>query len=180
MLVMDEPTNDLDIETLELLEELLSHYQGTLLLVSHDRKFLDEVITSALIFEGQGKITDYAGGYEDWLAHKNATNVLSPKAISVKPKPIKTQESEQQKSMPRKKLSYKEQKELNELPAKIEALEEEQARLQQQMTEISFYQQEAEQITKAMQQLKNIDADLQQAYLRWEALEKIATDTKSL
>lgn len=165
LLVLDEPTNDLDIETLELLEELLANYQGTLLLVSHDRTFLDNVVTSTLVFEGKGKITEYIGGYQDWLRQKPISNELKQKPSSEKQEKI-TQEKLQ-------KLSYKQQQELNELPKKIQQLEQEQAHLHQAIADPKFYQQDADEITKVMNQVKEIEQTLTLAYQRWEELENL-------
>lgn len=168
LLVMDEPTNDLDIETLELLEELFVQYQGSLLLVSHDRDFLDKVVTSTLVFEGNGKIQEYMGGYQDWLRQRKPTAVIpSPPAKSDMEKLI-IEKTEQ-----RKKLSYKEQKELNELPQRIEKLEAEQAELQQLSANSQFYKKNPEAITEKMERLKQISSELKNAYSRWEELEKM-------
>lgn len=162
LLVMDEPTNDLDIETLELLEELLTEYQGTLLLVSHDRTFLDNVVTSTLVFEGEGKITEYVGGYQDWLRQRKTIQPI-PKVIE---KPKATQDK------PIQKLTSKEQKELAELPKKIEKLEQQQAELHSKMAEVKFYQQDPDQIAKTTAQLKETEEILKAAYQRWELLEQ--------
>lgn len=170
LLVMDEPTNDLDIETLELLEELLANYQGTLLLVSHDRKFLDNVVTSTLVFEGNGKISEYIGGYQDWLRQKQAegnTSVIKTQEKSVVPKV-------EDKNKSKKKLSYQEQKELNELPKRIEKLEAEQTELHKIMAETEFYQQTPDAIAKTTNHLNKITADLEAAYERWSELEKLS------
>jgi ATP-binding cassette subfamily F protein uup len=172
LLVMDEPTNDLDVETLELLEELLLEYPGTLLLVSHDRAFLDNVVTSSLVFEGDGIIGDYVGGYSDWQRQRQAaaeTPVASPlprrdsgdKVSPVKPKPAARA----------RKLSYKEQRELEALPKRIEALEAEQAQLQQQTADPGFYQRPAEEVAAGLARLETIAAELEEVYARWETLE---------
>lgn len=164
LLVLDEPTNDLDIETLELLEELLGQYQGTLLLVSHDRVFLDNVVTSTLVFEGQGKIVEYIGGYQDWL---NKRNEELP--IEIISKPEKIQED---KSKSTKKLSYKEQRELAELPQKIEMLEAKLAELQQLIHADDFYQQRHDVVADSMNKLQKLEMTLEEAYQRWDELEK--------
>jgi len=163
LLVLDEPTNDLDIETLELLEDLLSNFQGTLLIVSHDRAFLDNVVTSTLVFEGDGKIQEYIGGYKDWLlqSKRNTSPVVEktiPEAV------VKT------KNKATNKLSYKEQKELDELPKKIEKLEAEQAELLKISSTPAFYQQNQNKIAEVMAQLKKIELDLEIAYQRWGEL----------
>lgn len=164
LLVMDEPTNDLDIETLELLEELLAEYKGTVLIVSHDRKFLDNVITSTLVFEGDGKVQEYVGGYEDWLKQRKSTVAATVKK-SDSPKPAETIPT------PRKKLSYKEQTELTELPKRIENMEQTLRELQAATMEPSFYQQTPEQVAKTMSELQRLEGELLQAYQRWEELE---------
>ncbi|MDX1900453.1 MAG: ATP-binding cassette domain-containing protein [Gammaproteobacteria bacterium] len=163
LLVLDEPTNDLDIETLELLEELLLQYQGTLLLVSHDRQFIDNVVTSSLVFEGDGKIQEYIGGYSDWLRQRKIdapVKVIEPKKIM-----------DNTPSKLPKKLSYKEQSELNELPKKIEQLEIELQNMQQLTASTEFYQQSPEKITEAMEKLNQLNNELETAYSRWEFLE---------
>jgi ATP-binding cassette subfamily F protein uup len=163
VLVMDEPTNDLDIETLELLEDLLSQYEGTLLLVSHDRSFLDNVVTSTLVFEGNGIIQEFVGGYQDWLRQKKIT---SHPVIPEKKKVI-----EKEISPSSKKLSSKEIKELHELPKRIEQLERAQEELQEIISTTEFYQQPSDIIEKKMSDLKNIADELNTLYQRWEALE---------
>lgn len=168
MLVLDEPTNDLDVDTLELLEDLLTDYDGTLLLVSHDRAFLDNVVTSTLVFEGNARVGDYVGGYEDWLRQRRApppnpapTNKGKPKRTAAKPA----------RSPQRSKLSFKEQRELEALPGQIEALEQEQADIEQQVADPAFYRQDKAAIAKAIARLESIQAELHQAYERWAALE---------
>jgi len=166
LLVMDEPTNDLDIETLELLEELLEQYKGTLLLVSHDRAFLDAVVTSVLVFEGEGKISEYIGSYQDWMLKKPEKTKPSTKDIPH----IKTP-SVSQPSSP-KKLSFKEQKELENLPSKIETLEKHQSELQLKMANPDFYKQSPEHIATAMEELKMVTQQLEHCYQRWTELDK--------
>jgi ATP-binding cassette subfamily F protein uup len=167
LLVLDEPTNDLDIETLELLEELLSNYTGTLLLVSHDRAFLDNVVTSTLIFEGNGKIAEYIGGYQDWLRQKKSADA---KKISVKQNEnisaIKIEKSNEAK-----KLSFKEQKELTDLPKMIESLEENQKALQALVSTSDFYQKDSAFITETLEKLKKTEEEIGAALARWEFLE---------
>jgi ATP-binding cassette subfamily F protein uup len=165
MLVMDEPTNDLDIETLELLEELLANFQGTLLLVSHDRAFLDNVVTSTLVFEGNGNIQEYIGGYQDWLKQRKQTQ---PIAKQSKPVEIKTEKTETKQQ---NKLTYKEQQELKTLPKTIEKLEKEQIMLQETMSNPDFYKNTQEKITEATTRLKAIETSLEQAYEQWQILE---------
>ena len=167
LLVLDEPTNDLDAETLELLEEQLVHYGGTLLIVSHDRSFLDNVVTSLLVFEGDGQIGEYAGGYSDWLARHQSAQ--TPRTAEKK-KARKQQRSKQRE----RKLSFNEQRELDALPDHIEALEAEQSVLHEQMADPAFYRQNGEDVTAAQTRLEQIDNDLEQAYSRWEELGEIA------
>lgn len=159
LLVLDEPTNDLDIETLELLEDLLADYQGTILLVSHDRIFLDNVVTSTLIFEGNGKIVEYVGGYQDWLRQR--------KVSSQEIKPSEKVVKEKSKS---KKLSYKEQRELDELPKKIEILEQQLLKLQQLTADADFYKQPQEKINESLEKLKQTEQELERDYQRWSDL----------
>lgn len=168
LLVMDEPTNDLDVETLELLEELLVEYEGTLILVSHDRAFLDNVVTSTLVFEGDGRVGEYVGGYSDWLQQRPADVERKdrPSGAEKKAKPRETGEG----GKPRK-LSYKDQRELDALPQKIEKLEQEQAALQQETSDPAFYQQPQENITAALARLESVTAELDACYARWEILE---------
>ncbi|MEO5702831.1 MAG: ATP-binding cassette domain-containing protein [Gammaproteobacteria bacterium] len=168
LLVMDEPTNDLDIETLELLEELLISYQGTLLLVSHDRAFLDNVVTSVLVFEGEGRVTEYVGGYEDWLRQRpSRIPDTTPVQASIPAKP------QAKPQATRAKVSYKEQRELESLPGRIEELEEAQARLNAVLAQADSYQRDREGFIKATAQLDIINAELQAAYARWDKLESL-------
>ena len=168
LLVMDEPTNDLDVETLELLEELLMEYQGTLLLVSHDRAFLDNVITSSLVFEREGVIGEYVGGYSDWLRQKTAAEKPSRKQSSGPA--VKTAAASTTVAKPGK-LSYKDQRELDALPAKIEQLETEQAQLQAAIGDPGFYQQSHEQANVILERLQTVEEALEVCYGRWEVLE---------
>ncbi len=170
LLVMDEPTNDLDVETLELLEELLGDYNGTLLLVSHDRAFVDNVVTSTLVFEAAGRVSEYVGGYNDWLRQRKAA------APEVKMnKPANTRAAGPAPT-PAKKLSYKDKHELASLPAQIEALENEQASLQGRISESDFYQQDKAAIDAGLVRLEQLQAELATAYRRWEALEALVVD----
>jgi ATP-binding cassette subfamily F protein uup len=166
LLVLDEPTNDLDAETLELLEELLVEYAGTLLLVSHDRTFLNNVVTSTLVFAGGGQVKEYAGGYDDWVRQR------APAAVAVQPPVPKSETARASRDRPRK-LSYKEQRELESLPSLIETLETEQSRLQQKFAEPGFYQQSGAEIAKVTNRLESVHEELQTAYTRWEELEEL-------
>jgi ATP-binding cassette subfamily F protein uup len=166
LIVMDEPTNDLDLETLEILEEKLVEYQGTLLLVSHDREFLDNVVTSVLVFEGEGRVEEYIGGYADWFALMEQNK--KAEAIKIAEQAVK---KEKPKTGPAKKLSFKEQRELEQLPALIEQLETLQVQLTAEMNETSFYKQSPDAVAAKLAQLQTAEADLSQAYQRWDELE---------
>ena len=166
LLVMDEPTNDLDVETLELLEELLGDYPGTLLLVSHDRDFLDNVVTSTLVMEGDGRVGEYVGGYTDWLRQRPVKSVAAPAAA----KPAATAATPAP-AAPKKKLSYKDARELEQLPARIEQLETKVAELTAQMNESAFYQRDAAAIAAHTDLMAKTQAELDHAYERWNELE---------
>ncbi|MEB4593537.1 ATP-binding cassette domain-containing protein [Candidatus Thiothrix sp. Deng01] len=170
LLVLDEPTNDLDAETLELLEELLIDYPGTLLLISHDRSFLNAVVTRSLVFEN-GTIGEYAGGYDDWLLQRPEPAVDKPAA-----KPEKPAEKPKAETKPasKKKLSFKEQRELEQLPARLEKLEADINALQAAMGSAAFYQQDSAVITAKQAELEALEAELEQAFVRWEELEQQA------
>jgi len=167
LLVLDEPTNDLDLETLELLEELLMQYEGTVLLVSHDRAFIDNIVTRCLVFEGDGRVGEYVGGYTDWLRQRPAPLPMAKPASAATPgvKPVAAR--------PASSLSARELRELAELPAKIERLEKEQTELAARMSAPEFYTQDAAAQHKVTKALADVDAALQQAYARWEALETL-------
>ena len=164
VLVMDEPTNDLDAETLELLEELLLDYPGTLLLVSHDRVFLNNVVTSTLVFEGEGQISEYVGGYDDWLRQRKPNM-----PVKAEKTPAKGEKSKPRRNGPQK-MSYKGQRELEALPQRIEEMEEEQQQLYQTMADPTFYQQGGGEIAKAKDRLKALEQELDATYQRWEEL----------
>jgi len=169
VLVLDEPTNDLDAETLDLLEELIVDYKGTLLLVSHDRTFLNNVVTSTLAFEGDGRIAEYAGGYDDWLVQR-------PEAEQ-KPLPDKKAGGEnRQRPKPAKKskLGYMEKRELKNLPQKIDTLESEQQALYESLSDPMFYKKTKEAIREVKTRFHEVEHDIETAYRRWEALESIA------
>ena len=162
VLVLDEPTNDLDIETLELLEEQLLNFTGTVLLVSHDREFLNNIVTSTLVLEGHGKIGEYVGGYDDWQRQKATSSATTSE---VKPTPeVKSASND-------KKLSYKEKLELEQLPDRIAELEKTISKLQADMMDSRFYSQSSEKISAAKDRLQNSQHALETAYLRWEELE---------
>jgi ATP-binding cassette subfamily F protein uup len=166
MLVLDEPTNDLDVETLELLEELLSEYDGTLLLVSHDRTFLDRVVTSTIVFEGEGKVKEYVGGYEDWIRQRSPGSSASKSSAENKQedKPVRVVKQ-------RTKLAYKEQRELSALPEIIEKLEAEKQHIEVLISGSNFYKQEKESITSTLEQLQKLQKELEVAYERWAYLD---------
>lgn len=176
VLVMDEPTNDLDIESLELLEDVLADYQGTLLLVSHDRQFLDNVVTSTFAFEGNGKVVEYVGGYADWVRQR-PKNFISQSVIPTNKvaQPIKATPAPVAPQTftlsTKRKLSYKEQRELAELPEKIDALETQLSELQALVNQPEFYRQSADQTIKIFNQIKELENNLAKAYQRWQALE---------
>lgn len=160
MLILDEPTNDLDAETLELLEEQLMNFGGTLLLVSHDREFINNVVTSSIVFEN-GEVNEYVGGYDDWLRQR--------KTPSSKPT-VKASKQEKPKNI-EKKRSYKDQKELDELPQKMEQLEKEIQLAHDTMAEPDFYQREPEETNTVQARLKQLERELEHAFERWETLE---------
>jgi len=166
LLVLDEPTNDLDVETLELLEELLMQYTGTVLLVSHDRSFLNNAVTSTLVLEGGGRVAEYVGGYDDWLRQRPAEEPGRDRAAApaqdVRPRPPGA-----------RKLGNKERGELAALPGRIESLEAEQAELHAQMAGAGFYQQPEAAIAAAGERLQAIEAELEQVFARWEELEAL-------
>jgi len=165
LLVMDEPTNDLDAETLELLEELLVGFQGTLLLVSHDRALLDAVVTSTLVLEGEGRVAEYVGGYQDWLRQRPAP--VAPPQPQAAPRAAGAERPKRVSG----RLGFKESRELAVIPARIEALETEQAQLHAELAAPAFYQQQGEAIAAAKARLAEVEAELADAYARWEALE---------
>ena len=171
VLVLDEPTNDLDIETLELLEELLQNYEGTLFLVSHDRTFLDNVVTQTIAAEGEGRWHEYAGGYSDWASYKAGVAKETAKARSEAKPAAKTPEPAKPKG---DKLSWKEQRELEALPGKIAALEGEQADLTTRLEDPSIYQTDPQAAQHAAERLAAIDDELMILLERWEALESRA------
>jgi ATP-binding cassette subfamily F protein uup len=166
VLVLDEPTNDLDVETLDLLEEVLADYTGTVLLVSHDRAFLDNVVTRCLAFEGEGRVGDYVGGYDDWLRQRPA-----PPAQKAGPKPVAALEARPAATKAAPRLNSKEKRELESLPARIETLETEQAGLSALLSDAGFYQRERERVLQVQARLAAIAEELSLAYARWEALE---------
>ena len=174
VLVLDEPTNDLDIDTLELLEDLLQDYEGTVFLVSHDRAFLDNVVTSTIAFEGDGRWREYEGGVEDWLTQPRRARELAEAAAAPTP-------AAREKSAPspapaaaagtaRRKLSYKEQRELEALPALIEALEQEQKAIQAELADGAVYREDPARAQQLAVRSEGIEDELMAALERWDAL----------
>jgi len=171
VLVLDEPTNDLDAETLEILEELLLEYKGTVLLVSHDRMFLNNVVTSTLVFEGDGRINEYVGGYDDWLSQRSRD--ADPEIKIKKERPRKNGKSSGLKQP--KKLGYMEKRELEALPRRIEELESEQKDLYEKMADPEFYKQKGAGVIQIREKASQLEKELESAYERWETLEAIDT-----
>jgi ATP-binding cassette subfamily F protein uup len=167
VLVFDEPTNDLDTETLELLEELLLEYSGTILLISHDRAFLNNVVTSTLVFEGEGKVNEYVGGYDDWVRQKK------PDPVLLKKSPVVHQVANHRTGK-NQKLSYNDQRELESLPGIIERLEEKQKKLFDTMSDPAFYQKGGKEIASIKRELESIVKEIEEAYSRWEFLESVS------
>jgi ATP-binding cassette subfamily F protein uup len=177
LLVMDEPTNDLDAETLELLEEMVANYAGTLLLVSHDRAFLDNVVTSTLVFEGGGQVNEYVGGYSDWLRQRKVTapaKARAPVAPVTAVAPISAAAPVPAAAPKARRMSYKEQRELAAMPEKIQRLEAEQSQLQATIADPNLFKDDPARGTAALQRLESLAAELETAYARWDALESQA------
>ena len=172
VLILDEPTNDLDVETLELLAALLSDYSGTILLVSHDREFVDNVVTSNLVFEGEGRIVEYVGGDQSWQKTVESKDRQAKKVKDASARPLAGSSKPPERS---RKLSYKEQKELDALPAKIEELEAEKDELHTLMTQPDFFKRPGPEIAEATARVAAVEEELLAAYDRWEALESIAS-----
>jgi len=167
LLVMDEPTNDLDIETLELLEDYLMNYTGTVLLVSHDRTFVNNVVTSTLVFEGGGSVKEYVGGYDDWLRQRAAE--AKPVIVAQEPPPVRT-------VRPKAKFGFRQQKELDALTLTIQSLETEQENLYQAMGDSSLYKNDKSEILAKQQRLEEVKKLLPAAYTRWEELEQLKNE----
>ena len=179
VLVMDEPTNDLDTETLELLEELLVNYEGTLLLVSHDRAFLDNVVTSTFVFEGEGHIGEYTGGYEDWLTQRreldrSAAAAKTFQSIATAPAPAPPSEASKPGKIEKgRKFLNREQKELDELPAKIQELEAKQAELSERLADPTLYQKKNGEFQLVEKELNRLHHTIETTMARWEELEAL-------
>jgi ATP-binding cassette subfamily F protein uup len=175
LLVMDEPTNDLDAETLELLEEMVANYAGTLLLVSHDRAFLDNVVTSTLVFEGEARVNEYVGGYSDWLRQRKVSGAGKSRQPAAAPSAPASSPSEAVRAPPKaRRLSYKDQRELAAMPEKIQRLEAEQLQLQAQIADPTLFKDDPARGTAALQRLQSLAAELENAYSRWDVLESQA------
>ncbi|WP_395946185.1 ATP-binding cassette domain-containing protein [Caedibacter taeniospiralis] len=172
LLILDEPTNDLDVETLEVLEALILDYQGTVLIVSHDRSFINNVATSTIVFEEDAKLCEYVGGYDDWLRQKQVSYGKQPseKASKITSEKAKTK---------KQKLSFAEKKQLAELPNEIERLEADIEKLQQQMAEPAFYQQAKESVQQMQQTLESLKLQLEQKYKLWEVLSQLESEYPS-
>ena len=174
VLVLDEPTNDLDAETLELLEELLVNYEGTLLLVSHDRAFLDNVVTGTLVYEGDGRFTEYTGGYEDWVRQRKIAEAaklaapVTPSAPSTPQKGVKIEKG--------RKFLNREQRELDELPGKLEELEAKQAELSERLADPALYQRKDGEFQKVERELNELHQTIEKAMARWEELEALKAE----
>jgi ATP-binding cassette subfamily F protein uup len=198
LLVLDEPTNDLDLETLELLEELVMNYPGTVLLVSHDRAFINHVVTSSIVFDAPGVVNEYVGGYDDWLRQRPAEyaqnsgftveTAAEKKTLSAKnakipspaspSKPIKSVEATQKTKPKKKKLSYKEQKAYEALPEKIEQLEAQLEQMAEEMNAPDFYQQDNETVQTFLKEMAETEAALEAAFEEWETLEAKILETQ--
>jgi len=175
VLVLDEPTNDLDLETLELVEAELVRWPGTLLLVSHDRVFLDNVVTSTLVFEGGGRVQEYVGGYDDWLRQRDA----APGGVEGADRAVQVPSGTRSRTATAtttelktaKKLSYRERLELEALPGRIEVLEAEQRTLSGTIADAAFYKQPADAIARTLDRVQRVERDLGDLYARWDALD---------
>ena len=169
VLVLDEPTNDLDIETLDLLEELLSDYPGTVLLVSHDRAFINDVVTSTLVLEGDGRVSEFVGGYDDWLLQSRRKSEASAALV-------RTEEKKAPPAPPKekpRKLTFKEQKELETLPKRIEELDAEQQQIIATMGDPAFYRESGNKVAETKARLATVEKELAAAYKRWDELETL-------
>jgi ATP-binding cassette subfamily F protein uup len=175
LLVMDEPTNDLDLDTLELLEEFVADYPGTLLLVSHDRAFLDHVVTSLLVFEGEGRVREFVGGYSDWIRYRDQRTADA--------KPLATarraaEPASRLRAAPKsRRLSYQVQRELTTLPERLQALEAEKSQIEAQLADGSLYRGAAEALQQQLQRLSTLSAEIEAAYARWAELEALIAGT---
>ena len=180
LLVLDEPTNDLDVETLEMLETLLNEYEGTVLLVSHDREFVDNVANSCLVFEGEGELKEFIGGFTDvesWYK-QNAAQKTAEAKVKDETKPVSDSPKPKSSVRKTKKLSYKDQRELDSLPAEIETLETALAELQEQVNDPEFFKQTADSTAATLATLSETEETLSRTYARWDELESMLEDTQ--
>jgi ATP-binding cassette subfamily F protein uup len=179
LLVMDEPTNDLDADTLDLLEEMVAEYAGTLLLVSHDRAFLDNVVTSTLVFEGEGRVNEYVGGYSDWLRQRRAIAVAAktppPRSAQPQSTPAVRPPARGSPAAKTRKLSYKDQRELDAMPAAIQHLEVEEAELAAAIGDPELFRRDPAAADAAVRRLQSVQQELEAAFARWEVLESAAS-----
>jgi ATP-binding cassette subfamily F protein uup len=174
VLVLDEPTNDLDLESLELLEAQLAEFPGTLLLVSHDREFLDNAVTSTLVFEGDGRVQEYVGGYQDWLRQRPvaaAQEALRTRQSAATDRPARAGTAGSGGAAPAKKLSHHEKREFAALPGRIDALEAEVRRLNEAVAGPEFYKEGFEAIARTLARVEEVQRELDEAYARWVDLE---------
>ncbi|MFA6054801.1 MAG: ATP-binding cassette domain-containing protein [Thermodesulfovibrionales bacterium] len=169
VLVLDEPTNDLDADTLELLEEMLMEYRGTVLLVSHDREFLNNIVTSTIVFEGDGRLVEYVGGYDDWLRQSSLSSPGGTEKAKKKEKPEKARPQRERL----RTLTFREKKEIETLPALIESMEAERAGLYETFADPDFYKQDGSRIPAVKARMAELDKEIPAAYERWELLEAI-------
>jgi len=175
LLILDEPTNDLDIETLELLEEVVANYAGTVILVSHDRDFVNNCVDTCLYFDGSGQIINIVGGYDDvdsYLAHKAQQRKQLAEGVNKSPEPVK-ESSPEVKAPTKKKLSFKDSRELEALPGQIDEFEEQISSLQEQVNDASFFEQESEITKKILNQLEETESKLEIAFTRWQELDEL-------
>ena len=180
VLVLDEPTNDLDIDTLELLESLLQDFTGTLFLVSHDRAFLENTVTQVIAFEGNGKLTEFGGGYDDWqrfTQQRSTEKQTQERQQSQETNQAKTHPNQNASNKPQSKLSFKEQKELETIPAEIDALEVEQSNIHSELSDGEIYKTRADYATTLQTRLSEIETTLESLLMRWEALEARKTNS---
>jgi len=171
LLVMDEPTNDLDIDTLELLQEMVGNFSGTLLLVSHDRAFIDRVVTSLLVLEGDGTVRDFVGGYSDWARWRDARDATRAAQGAAAMRDAKSAASTAPVEPPKRRLSYKETRELAELPQRLEAMDAERAALLAETQDPQFYSRSHGEVAARLQALTDLEAQIEAAFNRWSELE---------
>jgi ATP-binding cassette subfamily F protein uup len=171
LLVLDEPTNDLDIDTLELLQELVADFSGTLLLVSHDRAFLDSVVTSLLVLQGDGTVRDFVGGYSDWVRWRDERNASAARGGASRRGAERQPEPARAATPARRKLSYKDQRELTELPARLETLEQRKQQLTTETQDPKFYSRPRTEVAAQLQALAALDVEIEKAFARWSELE---------